>query len=246
MSQNQTSKILNFTIFFKFSSDSTNFYINSDHPTTIMFTIFPLLVDLITTRQPPSTPQNMSAAYLKLFEKLQELAREYEAQRGSPNGKIDEKLAEEIQKTFEAVIVAINSETDVNLDLTQELLELKESLKREFAEPETPEEEPKIDGNETDEPIVLQRTARSAVNLIRGAAFGTALTIIGNNFLGQIGRRLGNDVYDSAKSMTNSFRFNKTKVDDGYIYVNNPLINQMNKEAAMNSLFGNRSNPSYM
>ncbi|KAL7013687.1 hypothetical protein ACKWTF_015527 [Chironomus riparius] len=190
----------------------------------------------------------MSATYLPLFEKLQSLARDYEAQKTSPNDKIEEKLCEEIQKTFEALIVAINAETDVNLDLTEELSQLKESMKREFEEPEPPEEveEPEDDESSTDEPIVHQRAARSVVNLIRGAAFGTALTIIGNNFLGQIGRRLGNDVYDSAKSMTESFKFNKNKVDDGYIYVKNPIINQMNKEAAMNSLFGGGSNPTYM
>jgi hypothetical protein len=183
----------------------------------------------------------MSTTYINLFEKLQELSREYEAQKTAPNGIIDESLCEEIQTTFEALIIAINSETDVNLDLSQELSELKESIKREFEEPETPEEESKID-----DPVAYQRSTRSVINLVKGAAFGTALTIIGNNFLGQIGRRLGNDVYDSAKSMTDSFRFNKNKVDDGYIYVNNPLISQMNKEAAMNSLFGNGSNPTYM
>ena len=188
----------------------------------------------------------MSATYLKLFEKLQSLAREYENQKTSQNEKIDEKLCEEIQKTFEALIVAINAETGVSLDLTKELSELKESMKKEFEEQEIHEEELEDDESTTDEPIVHQRAARSVVNLIKGAAFGTALTIIGNNFLGQIGRRLGNDVYDSAKSMTDSFRFNKNKVDDGYIYVNNPLINQMNKEAAMNSLFGGGSNPTYM
>lgn len=183
----------------------------------------------------------MSTTYIKLFEKLKELSREYEIQKTSSNEIVDETLCEEIQKTFEALIIAINAETDVNLDLTQELTELKESIKKEFKEPETSEEESK-----TDDPVVYQRSTRSVLNLVKGAAFGTALTIIGNNFLGQIGRRLGNDVYDSAKSMTDSFRFNKNKVDDGYIYVNNPLINQMNKEAAMNSLFGSGSNPTYM
>ena len=205
-----------------------------------MFTIFPLLVDLFSTRN-PSINQNMSTTYIKLFEKLQELSREYETQKSSPNGIVDERLCEEIQKTFEALIIAINTETDVNLDLTQELTELKQSIKNEFKEPETPEEKPEVD-----DPVSYQRSPRSVVNLIKGAAFGTALTIIGNNFLGQIGRRLGNDVYDSAKSMTDSFRFNKNKIDDGYIYVNNPLINQMNKDAAMNSLFGSGSNPTYM
>ncbi|XP_070501828.1 uncharacterized protein [Chironomus tepperi] len=188
----------------------------------------------------------MSATYIKLFEKLQELANKYQTQKSSPNGKIDEGLCDEIQKTFEALIVAINSETDVNLDLTQELTELKESIRKEFEEPEIPEEELDDDESQTREPIAHQRAARSALNLIKGAAFGTALTIIGNNFLGQIGRRLGNDVYDSAKSMADSFRFNKTKVDDGYIYVNNSIINQMNKEAALNSLYGGGTKPNYM